>query len=63
MEDGKTYVVNYRTGEPKVTEHLDAAVDDTWRAIGPAFKDLNYAGGPSVDGNERVYMTPTLHRV
>jgi hypothetical protein len=57
---GKTYHVSYRAEQAKVTHHFDVAADDTWRAIGPAFKDLNYAGGPSADGKERVYMTPTL---
>lgn len=60
MQEGKTFRVSYRAGEPKVTQHFDTPVDDTWRAIGPAFKDLNYAGGPSDTGNERLYMTPML---
>jgi len=60
MQKGETYRVDYRTGEPKVTHHFDTPIEETWRAVGPAFKDLNYAGGPSDNGNEHLYMTPTL---
>lgn len=60
MPDGKEYYASYRLGEPKVTQHFDVAVDETWKAIASAFKDLNYAGGPAENRSERLYMTPTM---
>ena len=60
MQKGETYRVDYRTGEPKVTHHFGTAVEETWHAVGAAFKDLNYAGGPSDNDSERLYLTPTL---
>ncbi|HKW10676.1 MAG TPA: hypothetical protein VJO33_09870 [Gemmatimonadaceae bacterium] len=60
VHEGKTYRVSDRADKPKVTQHFDTPADDTWRAVGLAFKDLNYAGAPSATGNERLYMTPML---
>jgi hypothetical protein len=57
---GKAYLVSYRADEARVTQHFETALEVTWGALGPAFQDLHYKGGPSVSGNERLYMTPTL---
>lgn len=52
--------INYRDKEVKVSQHVSATVDDTWKALGPAFQDLGYKGGPSGSANDRVYMTSWL---
>jgi len=57
---GKIFHVTYRDGDPKVTHHFDVTADDAWRAIAPAFNDLNFAGGPSTGERDRLYMTPML---
>ena len=58
--NGKTYLVDYNSADAKVTHHFDAPPDVTWGVIPLAFNDLHFAGGPSVKGSERLYMTPTL---
>jgi len=60
VDGGKTYRVRYRPEEAKVTQHLDATASETWSVLGAAFHDLGYKGGPSVSGDEHLYMTPTL---
>jgi hypothetical protein len=52
--------VTFRDREVKVSQHVGATVDDTWKVLGPAFQDLGYKGGPSGSGNERMYMTSWL---
>ena len=52
--------VRFRDREVKVSQHVDATVDDTWKVLGPAFQDLGYKGGQSGSGNERMYMTSWL---
>ncbi|HEX4681767.1 MAG TPA: hypothetical protein VH277_03600 [Gemmatimonadaceae bacterium] len=52
--------VRDRDEKAKIVRHFDASVDDTWKALGPAFQDLGYKGAPSTNGNERVYITPWL---
>jgi len=52
--------VRFRDREVKVSQHVNATVDDAWKVLGPAFHDLGYKGGPSGSGNQRMYMTSWL---
>lgn len=49
-----------RDREAKVTQHVDASVDSTWKVLGPAFQDLGYKAGPSANPSEHLYATPWL---